>query len=744
MVVGGRTQFLAKAQTMPDSISKRITDAMLNFVLVGDKHPRVGRDPLALPLERGGVNLIDLDAQNEAIDITWLQDYLTLDDTRVSWTYFADVILARAVAAASRNVEPAARVNVFLQTWKVSTRAAAGIPKDLLRMVKAARKYGVRLDVRNPTEELKGLMPIWYHAGGGEGRSTANTEGCKCLRERHNVRSVLDAVRVAGRIRTHMSTHRARPTCACAACSSDRERLSCTNPHRCGEAAAKLVSKLQPLWRPEQTRPTDGLSLTKHRKDSNLRARTSKDRVTFDPSISENSPLTNAFRIFGSKADMAALVPTRRAPHHFGLAGTDTEVHTDGSCEKNGTLSASAGSGVWFGPEDTRNTAARLPSNLAQSNQAAEVYAVLLAARAVPSHHPLHLVTDSKYAMDGLTEHLPTWENEGWHDVSNATLFQAAAASLRSRTAITTFRWVKGHTGTLGNEGADTLAKAGAAMPPVSQVKLLNSTQKQYLPVGARLSKLTQRLAYAHIMCVKDTPSRPTTERNVLRILATIDEDVHCAASEGQLWKSIRSKDISRKARVFLWKSIQDAYRIRRYWDHINGYEQRATCSVCGCQETMEHILLECDTPGRETIWRMAMSLLRRAGITPPPLWYGLILGAAMVKLDAPHVPEPSAGLNRLFRIIMIESAYLIWTLRCEHVIQLENDPTRWRSTTAVGRAWLVCLIKRMNVDWTLTRARDCPQKVTLEAVSATWETCGANTFAALQHELGTGVLVGM
>ncbi|TFK80201.1 hypothetical protein K466DRAFT_578992 [Polyporus arcularius HHB13444] len=254
--------------------------------------------------------------------------------------------------------------------------------------------------------------------------------------------------------------------------------------------------------------------------------------------------------------------------------------------------------------------------------------------------------------------------------------------------------------------------------------------------MDSRLSALTQRLAYAHIMRVKDTPTRPTTERNVSRILSTIDEDVHCAASEGQLWKSIRSTDISRKARVFLWKSIHDAYGIGGYWDHINGYAQRATCSVCGCQETMEYILLVCDAPGREIIWQLATSLLRRAGITLPPLRYGLVLGAAMARLDEPHVPKPSAGLNRLFRIIM--------TLRCERVIQMENDPTRWRSTTAVGRAWLACLTKRMSVDWTLTRARDCPRTVNLEAVSATWETCGVDAFAALRHELETGVLVGM
>ncbi|RDX53126.1 hypothetical protein OH76DRAFT_1316751, partial [Lentinus brumalis] len=261
-------------------------------------------------------------------------------------------------------------------------------------MIKAARKYGARLDVRNPTEELKELMPIWYHAGDGEGRSTANTEASRCLRERHNVQSVLDALGIAGRLRNQLSTHRARPTCPCAACTSDRDRLDCTNPHRCAEAAAKLIHKLQPLWRPEPNRHTDGLSLTKRRKERNLRAAASNDRVIFNPTISDHSPLANVFRVFGPRTDLAHRMPSRRTHQRFSVAGTDTEVYTDGSCENNGTLSATAGSGVWFGPDNARNIAARTPDNVAQSNQAAEVYAVLLAARGVPPYHALHLVTD--------------------------------------------------------------------------------------------------------------------------------------------------------------------------------------------------------------------------------------------------------------------------------------------------------------------------------------------------------------
>jgi len=42
-----------------------------------------------------------------------------------------------------------------------------------------------------------------------------------------------------------------------------------------------------------------------------------------------------------------------------------------------------------------------------------------------------------------------------------------------------------------------------------------------------------------------------------------------------RIWLSTRHWDLSRKTREFLWKSIHDAFKIRKFWDHIEGYEQR-------------------------------------------------------------------------------------------------------------------------------------------------------------------------
>ncbi|TFK83414.1 hypothetical protein K466DRAFT_440347, partial [Polyporus arcularius HHB13444] len=322
----------------------------------------------------------------------WMKHYLRLDDSRATWAFFADALIARALTAASKRVDRDAQVNLFLQTWKVNSHTKNKLPEDLRLMINTAHKHGLRLDVLNPAEDLKELMPIWYHIGTGEGRSSANSVASKCLRDRHGISTVLDTLRATQMRHPRDPAHRAKASCQCGQCARDRSRFSCENPHRCAEAAEKLVHKLIPLWKPDASCPTDGLSLTKRRKDRNIVAKDTNGRIIFDPSITEHAPLSNAFRIFDGN-DVERSEPSRRGPRRFGLTDTDIEVYTDGSCIDNGLPDAKAGSGVWFATDDSRNIAERVPGDV-QSNQTAEIFAVTLAARAVPKHTPLHLVTD--------------------------------------------------------------------------------------------------------------------------------------------------------------------------------------------------------------------------------------------------------------------------------------------------------------------------------------------------------------
>ncbi|EIW59708.1 uncharacterized protein TRAVEDRAFT_121245, partial [Trametes versicolor FP-101664 SS1] len=80
--IGGRTQFLAKAQGMPKSVESVITRMVADFIWNGDKHPHVSRDTLYAPASEGGLNVLNIGARNDAIDIMRLKDYLNMTETR--------------------------------------------------------------------------------------------------------------------------------------------------------------------------------------------------------------------------------------------------------------------------------------------------------------------------------------------------------------------------------------------------------------------------------------------------------------------------------------------------------------------------------------------------------------------------------------------------------------------------------------------------------------------------------------
>src|ERR1700753_858682 len=97
----------------------------------------------------------------------------------------------------------------------------------------------------------------------------------------------------------------------------------------------------------------------------------------------------------------------------------------------------------------------------AQSNQVAELLAILHAVKNTPQNQPLRIKSDSKFALEGLTIHAKNWEEKDWIGVKLGPLFKCATAWIRARSAATTLQWVKGHSGIEGNEEADKLAAQG-------------------------------------------------------------------------------------------------------------------------------------------------------------------------------------------------------------------------------------------------------------------------------------------
>jgi ribonuclease HI len=191
-------------------------------------------------------------------------------------------------------------------------------------------------------------------------------------------------------------------------------------------------------------------------------------------------------------------IPAERQRQARGIAIPEEEVtvYTDGSCTNNGKADARAGAGVWFAENDPRNQALKIPGP-DQTNQVGEIAAIIAALEKIPTFAPLTIISDSMYVIDGLIKHLEHWENRGWIEISNQEWFKKAAYLLRKRSAPTTFKWVKGHSGDKGNEGSDKLAKEGADKEVEDHLDL--TIPDHFNVQGAKLSSLTQAITYRGI-----------------------------------------------------------------------------------------------------------------------------------------------------------------------------------------------------------------------------------------------------
>ncbi|KAJ4390304.1 hypothetical protein N0V85_007353 [Neurospora sp. IMI 360204] len=144
-------------------------------------------------------------------------------------------------------------------------------------------------------------------------------------------------------------------------------------------------------------------------------------------------------------------------------------IYTDGSARGNGKVGAMAGVGVYFCGGFRENISERLQGPV-QTNQRAELTAVLRALESIPDTQNCELRTDSQYTINCVTSWYKNWMKNGWRnskgeDVSNQDLVVAIRKKIDARdgrAAETKFVWVKGHGTDEGNIAADMLAVQGA------------------------------------------------------------------------------------------------------------------------------------------------------------------------------------------------------------------------------------------------------------------------------------------
>ena len=132
------------------------------------------------------------------------------------------------------------------------------------------------------------------------------------------------------------------------------------------------------------------------------------------------------------------------------------QIFTDGACKGNPGI---GGWGVLIKYSDISNELKGFQSKT--TNNRMELIAVIEGLKNIPEVTDIELITDSQYVKNGINQWIVNWKNNGWKTaakkpVKNIDLWKELDQLVQNYNI--EWKWVKGHSGNLGNERADQLA----------------------------------------------------------------------------------------------------------------------------------------------------------------------------------------------------------------------------------------------------------------------------------------------
>lgn len=133
-------------------------------------------------------------------------------------------------------------------------------------------------------------------------------------------------------------------------------------------------------------------------------------------------------------------------------------IFTDGSCDNNSTMRVGAHSFVCY--KKDKLIYSNVDYNIESSNNREELCAVINAMEWAISRdiaYKCTIFTDSKYVHTGITEWMYNWAKSYFKTCKNADLWKKAY-EVKSVAGEFDIKWVKGHSGSRGNDLAHELA----------------------------------------------------------------------------------------------------------------------------------------------------------------------------------------------------------------------------------------------------------------------------------------------
>jgi ribonuclease HI len=137
----------------------------------------------------------------------------------------------------------------------------------------------------------------------------------------------------------------------------------------------------------------------------------------------------------------------------------EVQIYTDGACRGN---PGPGGWGVWL--QSSGKEKELFGGESVTTNNRMELTAAIRGLSALNQRCAVILYTDSEYVKKGITEWIASWKQRDWKTaakkpVKNVDLWHDLDELVTGQDV--EWRWVKGHSGDLGNEKADELANRG-------------------------------------------------------------------------------------------------------------------------------------------------------------------------------------------------------------------------------------------------------------------------------------------
>jgi hypothetical protein len=736
MVIGGQTQYLTRVQGMSTEIETIISRKITKF-LWDEASPMVNASTMSSPIEAGEKRILDIKARNEAIELMKLKSYLRLNESHPRWARVADALIMDNIPKAQNVQDAEAKQNTFLQTWTVKIGARSQLPQGLSMMLRIAKKYNVDLNRPLPSMALRKQMPVWFHKGQNpEMNPRNNGKWADCQRLTHNIRTVGEMEEYV--TETQALRHSLRVNCACNPCKTARSK-GCLNPAKCRQAAEKILDSLHLKWIPLAQEDPGRLQLNEEQVLENGNTWDRGDDIIFDPSIVSTSELTEEFRVF---VDQQKVRPSPAARALVDEPQGDVTVLIYALQKDQGYENAKSAYTVWFGDDDPRNLTERTQGKTT-TKEAGECQAALYALTQIPSQAKLTLITSSGYLRRTLTKNLKKMEDIDWIRSPNAELLQALVATLRARAGLTKIGKLK-EKSTIAD--LKELAAEGLSKPRNDE-ELALTMPETFQVTGIKLSCATQSTLYQGIIRGKKGEPRAASIYNLGITQACIEELTGKSPTHEKIWRSIKDKVFPPRIRAFMWKVMHNAYKCGKYWRNIPTCEERSLCQVCDrVDESMEHILMECQATGQAEIWRLVEELWVLQGLPWTQPRFGTILGCGLAAYHSEGGDRELTGANRLYAILISESAHLIWRLRCKWKISDEADPEKILSNKAVKEMWLRQINRRLQLEMLSTdKVRYGRKALKSTLVAKTWWGVLRNQELLNDDWLkGTRVLVGI